>query len=254
MSCKEVLQCLAEARNFSAPEETHLEACSHCRSMVGTFNEPAAPLPEVRLQAIARRFSRSLKPVRALPSDRTLLSIGLLLFIAFCLLASYVVGFYGFKSLSLSQLLTYYSALTGLAFLFSMLTVQEMIPGSRRLVQPLPMIALLLALIVALPFALFHDASLTRFVPLGIPCLRLGCLCALISGGLASIFIRKGFSISPLHTGVGAGLFVGLAGFSVLALHCPIQNAAHVTVWHGGAVLAGGIGGAIVGLIRERIS
>ncbi len=233
MNYKDLLRFLAEGRNLSQPEE---------------------PISGNRLQAITAQVVRSLKPVRPLPPDRTLVSIGLLSFIAFCLGIASIVGFRGYENLSLSQRLTYFSLLVGLAFLFSIVTVQDMIPGSRRRVRPSSAIALMLLLVIALPFALFHDVSLVRFVPLGIPCLRFGCICALLFGALASIPVRKGFLVSPLQTSIAVGLFAGLAGFSALALSCPIQNAAHVVVWHGGAVLAGGLGGAIAGLIRKRIS
>lgn len=222
--------------------------------MVNALEQPADPLPEERLRATARSVTHSLTTVRPLPPDRTLLSIGLLTFLAFSVLGASSFGFYGFEKLSLSQLLTYYSVLTGLGFLFSIVTVQGIIPGSRKLIQLPWLVALMLVLLVALPFALFHDISLVRFVPLGIPCLRLGCLSALAFGVLAIVFLKRGFVTSPLQVALSAGLFAGLAGFSVLALHCPILNAAHVVVWHGGAVLAGGVAGMIVGFVRERIS
>lgn len=222
--------------------------------MMDTLAESAEPLTESRLQIIDQRIAQSLRPVRPLPSDRVLLSVGLLLFIGFCLLATYFVGFFGARKLGFSQSITYYSALIGLAFLFSLALVQDMIPGSKKLLQSWPLIVLLLAVIVALPFALFHDISLARFVPLGIPCLRLGCVCALASGILIGLGMKNGFVVSPLRVSLAAGFLGGLTGFSVLALHCPILNAVHVVVWHGGAVLAGGLVGAIAGLIRERIS
>jgi hypothetical protein len=49
-----------------------------------------------------------------------------------------------------------------------------------------------------------------------------------------------------------AGLFAGLGGFAVLALHCPILTAPHVWAWHLGAMLIAGAGGAAAGVIVSR--
>ncbi len=253
MSCKDVLSCLAEGQPFSPPAKVHLEGCSTCQSLLKVLDQPVEPIPERSVQAIAGRLTGSLKAVRPLPSDRVLVSISLIFFIAFCLLVAYMEGFQGYKGLYLDQRILYFGVLLGLAFLFSIATVQEMIPGSRRLIDGVPLIICLLLLLVALPFVLFRTVSFVQFVQRGIPCLRLGSLCALTFGIIAGMLIRSGYFVYPLQASVIVGFFAGLAGFSVLAIYCPLQNAAHILVWHLGALLVGGVGGTFVGaFLQER--
>jgi hypothetical protein len=107
---------------------------------------------------------------------------------------------------------------------FSITTVQEMIPGSKRQTTPRsPIIAAMvgLALLVCI---LFQDFDTNRFVALGVPCLQLGCICALLSGALFWSICRTGFVVSPVTAYASVGFFSGLAGVSVLALHCRLKT------------------------------
>jgi hypothetical protein len=38
----------------------------------------------------------------------------------------------------------------------------------------------------------------------------------------------------------------------VLSLKCPIQNAAHIMVWHLGAIAVSAVGGFAVGMVFDR--
>ena len=134
---------------------------------------------------------------------------------------------------------------------FSVTTVQEMIPGSKRKSSPRWAIAAATLSLALLVSVLFRNFDLDRFVALGIPCLRLGCICAVVAGALFWFVLRKGSFTSPVAASTTAGFFAGLAGVAVLALHCPIQNSAHIIVWHLGAMVLGGLGGAIIGTLRR---
>jgi hypothetical protein len=134
---------------------------------------------------------------------------------------------------------------------FSIATVQEIIPGSKHRTNAIATIlvpTLLLALLVSV---LFHNFNLNGFVSLGIPCFRLGVVCAAISAALLCLFLRKGLFATPILAGATVGLFAGLVGIAVLALHCPIENSAHILVWHLGAMVVAGTGGAAVGDLRR---
>lgn len=219
--------------------------------MLETLSLPETQLDRERVYQIQRLITASLKPVRPLPSDRTLIAIFLTLFTVFSLIAAIPVGYIGFHALSIQQRFAYYLLISVYAILFAVTTSQQMIPGSKRTVHPRWLIIAALLSLAVVSVVLFPNFDLDRFVSLGIPCLRLGTISALLSGTLFWFVLRKGFFASPVEASTSAGFFGGLAGVAVLALHCPIQNAAHIIVWHLGAMVLGGLGGAILGTFRR---
>lgn len=219
--------------------------------MVQALTLPEAHLDRERIDQFQKLITGSLRPVRTLPSDRTLVWKLLAFFTAFSLLAAIPVGYKGFHVLNEYQRFAYYGLILLCAACFSITTVQEMIPGSKRRASPGWTIAAATLSLAVLVSVLFHNFDLDRFVALGIPCLRLGCICALAGGALSWLILRKGFFTSPVAAGVTVGFFAGLAGVAVLALHCPIQNSAHIIVWHLGPMALGGVGGAILGTLRR---
>ncbi len=251
MNCEHIRELLSEGRPLTDSANEHVASCAGCRAMLQTLSLPEIQPDRERVRQIQRLITASLKPVRPLPSDRTLIAIFLSLFTAFSLVAAIPVGYIGFHALSIQQKFTYYLLISLLAILFAVTTSHQMIPGSKRTVHSRWLIAGALLSLALVSVVLFPNFDLDRFVGLGIPCLRLGTICAILSGSLFWFVLRKGFSTSPGETGTSAGFFAGLTGVAVLALHCPIQNSAHIIVWHLGAMVLGGVGGAILGTLRR---
>jgi hypothetical protein len=252
MNCEDIRECLLNQQPLTESAEEHLLSCPGCRATVQALTFPEARPEQERIDHILKLVTTSLEPVQALPSNRVLAFVFLALFILFSLVATIPFGYYGFHVLNAYQRVAYYSVIMLYAIWFSVETVKQMIPGSKRRTSPhLLTVAALISLAI-LAAALFHNFDLQRFVDLGIPCLRLGSICALLSGGLFWLVLRKGFFTSPLATGITAGFFAGLTGVAVLALHCPILNAPHVIVWHLGAMIVGGVGGALAGGLPRR--
>jgi hypothetical protein len=252
MNCDDIREWALNSRPLTPSAEQHLLSCPACQATVQalTFND-VRPAGE-RIDGILNLVTTSLEPVQPLPSNRALASSLLTLFVAFSLVATILFGYHGFQVLNTFQRIVYYSVIMLYAIWFSVATVEQMIPGSKRRTNPqwLPVAALLsLALLAA---ALFPNFELERFAGLGVPCLRLGSVCALLSGAFFWLIFRKGFFTSPLAAGITAGFLAGLAGVAVLALHCPILNALHVVVWHLGAMIAGGMAGAIASALPWR--
>src|SRR5207248_10655316 len=103
------------------------------------------------------------------------------------------VGSKGVDVLNRYERFAYYGLILMGAAWFSIATVQEMIPGSKHKSSPgWTILATMLSLAV-LVSVLFHNFSLDRFVSLGIPCLRLGSVCAVVSGARSWFLFRKGF-------------------------------------------------------------
>ncbi len=214
---------------------------------------PDEELPAGLLQSVTGSITSYLRPVRPLPSDASMISLCMALFVAFSVAIAAPFGFGGFQQLTPGERMLYYTVVLICAAGFSLVTVQEIIPGSRRRITPAFVVAgsiLVLALVSAV---LFPSFELGHFVELGIPCLRLGVACAAVSGALAVPLLRKGFASSPAKASTTIGCFAGLTGVAVLALHCPIKNSLHIVVWHLGAIAIGGLAGGALPIIRERL-
>ena len=254
MNCDDVNKCLAEGHPLNASAEEHVRTCSGCRSMLDAFGQPAGQPEAARVEQISKLIRSSLEPVRPLPSDGVMIGMAVGLFLGFSILVGVLLGDAGFRSLSALQRFVYYAAIIISAALFGSVTVQEMIPGSRKRLSGGMAALVSFASIVAVAILLFQNFDLADFVRTGVPCLIMGSCCAAVSGLIGYFFIRKGFGVSSLRLFATAGFYCGLAGVGVLSLCCPIQNSVHIIVWHLGAMVLAGLAGAILGLVREQFS
>ncbi len=208
--------------------------------------EPQADL----LVGIRSTISRSLRPVRPLPSDSALLAVVLLGLFALIAIGTLMAGWVGLLATTPRQRLLYYGPIAIAAYLLARASISQMIPGSRSRVAGKPELLGLLGALIALVWFLFPGNLTEDFVSTGIPCLRLGLLCALPAAALTVILLRKGFVTDWIAAALSLGALSGIAGFGVLALHCPIQNSFHILVWHMGVigitvVLGGAAGWAV---------
>ncbi len=200
-----------------------------------------------RVAQSQRTVAKSLKRVRPLPADGVLIAMLMAGFIGLALIGVAPVGSAGFRALNGLQRIADYGTLLVAAWLLAAAIAEQMVPGARRRV-PLALAVLfpLVAMAVLTP-VLFPDFGMQRFVEMGVPCLRLGLLCAIPSGALTAIAMRQGFLTERRPAALAAAAMGGLVGVGVLALHCPVQNAPHILAWHAGvmviAVLAGGAAG-----------
>lgn len=211
------------------------------------------PNPE-QLSRIRQTLLKGMESVRPLPSDGTLIVVVFACLVLFSIAATVPFGFLAVQSFTGSQKLLLYLTIAGCAAFCSAAVVGQMIPGSSRNWQPwIPILCSVITL-AAVTLAIFGDFGLARFVHRGIPCLRLGMVIAVLAFGLVCGFLRKGLVTSWLRAGAIGGGLAGLAGVSVLALHCPIQNAPHVLVWHLSVIVASGLGGLLFGSIRNRLA
>ncbi|MDQ2900983.1 MAG: DUF1109 domain-containing protein [Acidobacteriota bacterium] len=210
-----------------------------------------APDPK-RLEHIERLVTDSLTPIRALPSDMVLMAVFVALFTVFAVVGTVPFGFFGFRLLDPRQRLAIYGIISICAFFLAAAVVGEMIPGSKRKRDPWRVILRSLLYLIAITLVIFQNFDRTRFVARGIPCLRLGSICAAVAGLCMYAVLRKGLVTSPAQAGAVTGAFAGLAGIAVLALHCPIHSAAHILTWHLSVMLLGAVGGAIFGLVSAK--
>lgn len=190
--------------------------------------------------------------MRPLLSNAALFAIGFGLFAVISVVIAALVGFKAFASLSTGEMTVYYSTIGLLGALFCRAVIERMIPGTRRFIRSTALWPPALAVLVLLLCLIYGNFETWQFVHQGIPCLRLGCISALLSGLIGWRLFRRGYFVSPGETVLLYGFFAGLAGVAVLALHCPIRNSLHCLVWHLGAMLLAGLAGLILGRYLEN--
>lgn len=205
-----------------------------------------------RLAEVRKEFTQSAAPVRPLPSNAAIMALCLGVFIALGVILAVPVGFYGFAKMSTPARWMEYSVLLLLALVLAGGVVEQMIPGSRRIMRPVWGVLIAIVLLSLTALLLFPDFDTTSFVPRGIGCLRYGLLSSIPAAGLTWLLMRRGFIADPLGGAVSGGAFSGLLGAAVLALHCPIFSAPHIVVWHAGVIVVTSVAGACIGYFQMR--
>lgn len=199
------------------------------------------------LDRVSKSIGSSLGPVRPLPPAWVLVGGLALICAAVALAGAARAGFYGIQKLSVLERALIFPALGIFVWLGATAAAGEMIPGSRRRAAP----GLLLgagSLMLLVVFAvLFHDYRTDHFVAQGIVCLTVGLLHA-IPAALASWFlVRRGFAVNPVAAGLVLGTLAGLAGVTMLELHCANFEAPHVMLWHTAVIPVSAAAGAVAG-------
>jgi len=203
------------------------------------------------LDRIADSAKSSLQPVRPLPLTWVLVS-GLVLICATAAVAGAArAGFYGIEKLSLMERMLIFPTLVILMWVTGTAFVNEMIPGSRRRVTPGGLLELSFVALLGLFALLFHDYRADHFVHAGIVCLFAGVLHATPAAFFSWLLLRRGFAVNSIAAGLVAGTLGGLAGVTMLELHCANLQAPHILIWHTAVVPVSGVMGALVAwLIR----
>ena len=184
------------------------------------------------LDRIAGSIGSSLRPVRPLPPAWLLVGGLVLICAAVALAGAARLGLYGIQRLSVLERALIFPALEILLWLAATAFVGEMIPGSRRRVAPgFLLVAGSLALLAVFA-VLFHDYRTDRFVSQGLACLTAGLLHAIPAAFASWLLLRRGFAVNSVAAAMAAGTLAGLAGLTMLELHCPNFQALHVMLWH----------------------
>jgi hypothetical protein len=197
------------------------------------------------LNRISMSIGSSLQPVRALP-PAWILASGLALIcgtVAFA--GAMLLGPHGVQKMSAVEIGLIFSVLSIFVWLAAMLCVAEAIPGSRR---PIALWLLVASGCIGLAGAfglLFHDYRTGRFVSQGLPCLNAGLIHALPACLAAWLFLRRGLAVNPVAAGLAKGTLAGLAGVTMLELHCPNFETLHLMVWHIAVIPISGAAGAL---------
>ncbi len=254
MNCRELSELLANGQPVTAEAEAHVKSCPSCGPMALALNQLGhfSDVRNAQLESISALIERRLVPVRPLPSNLVVWLIIAALFVCLSVVLTIPFGFQGLTALGLGQRVAYLGVVLAVASLLVHQAVLSFIPGSRRLLNDLAIIGASLGLLVLVVVNLFASFGDEQFVRHGIPCLRLGTACALITAVLGTALMRRGFASAPLKAGAIVGVLSAMVGVTVLALHCAQQNTLHIVVWHFGTILIGSIVGAAAGWTFSR--
>jgi len=202
---------------------------------------------------IANSLGASLRPVRPLPSSGVLVAILVAACVAAASAAAAILGPHGIRAMSAARIALIFPVLLTLISLAAVVCESEMIPGSRHRVAPWVLLVSGCLALTAVFALLFTDYRSERFVPQGIACLTAGLLLAIPTAVISWWVLRRGFAVNSLAAGVAMGTLAGLAGVSMLELHCRNFEAPHVMVWHTAVLALSGAAGALLVSVSRRL-
>ena len=249
MSCRELDNLLSEDRPLTPEARNHVAECARCRDIMTVLAELETRGTADNLWANAIGPPADLKRVRTLPSDFKLILLTTVVFCLFSVFVGVFIGMNGYKRLEPAERIVYYSGIGVSGLLLSMAFVQSAIPGSKVRVRPGVAVASSIFLTAVPVCAMFRSFGLQHFVSQGVPCLRIGCICAAVFGTLAAALVRYGYVTDRARTSVFIGCFAGFSGVAVLSLHCGLLNAAHIVAWHLGTITLGALAGFTIGAL-----
>lgn len=259
IDCKTVDRALdrqAGNRDMRLPQDVlqHLAECPGCRSLRKLFEAepPAPPMTADLSAAIGRSLGESLRPVKPLPGRRiaTLQLMALFAFFALALISN--MGTAGVEHMNPFQLLAICVLLATGVWLFSASLVSQIRPGSYQRVPGRLLVAGFGAALLAGMALLFPWRGVQAFVAMGWPCLLGGLGIAVPAALLLWVIVRRGAPLSVGTLGATIGATAGLLGVTVLQFKCPLQEAPHLVVWHGGVLVVATVAGWAVAHLAHR--
>ena len=197
-------------------------------------------------ERIAGSIKPSLRPVHPMP-PAWLLTAGLILIGAVVALTGAArAGFYGIERLTTFERVLIFPALVLLLWAAAAEFAASMVPGSRRRMYPGVLLAISCLALMGVFAVVFRDYHTTHFVAAGVACFVAGLAHAIPVALLSWLLLRRGFAVNPVTAGAVAGTLAGLAGVTMLELHCPNFQVLHVLVWHTAVIPVGAAVGALI--------
>ena len=260
MNCSDLDHALLEidesvTAQLSPQAQEHLSGCKRCQELVRALSAQVAaesPSPAT-LRQIEQRIVADLRPVRPLAPAGYLFVAFASIFILVVALSVYQIGAFALSVMSPWQASVILGALATSAGLLAYSLVHQMVPGSRQRISPrlLPVsIIISLMVVMAVLFQFQHERN---FWSNGWTCIRAGTPIGFLAAVPFWLVLRRGTVLSPRLTGAATGLFAGLAGTTVLEVHCPNLDAWHILISHLGVAVLVAIAGLLIGFAAEIV-
>ncbi|HTC91298.1 MAG TPA: NrsF family protein [Bryobacteraceae bacterium] len=209
----------------------------------------AQELPQLRadrLKQIESAVIADLRPVRPMASDGVYVGALAGIFIAICIVSCYLIaGRDGWEALSNLQRPVVFIPLLAIASLLAFSLVRQMRPAAKYVRTTALFGAGVFILLIASVVLIFHPMQETAFAHDSLVCFRAGMMFAIPTAILFGIVLWRGAALSPALTGATAGGLAGLAGLTVLEIHCPNMNVYHIVVAHLSVVVVCALAGFI---------
>jgi len=235
--------------------QQHLSSCSDCarlESYLGNADDVDIHLNEieVRVQKLIAADLTPVKPIASAPV-RTLAFVSILAPIVAGVV--WILGAGGWAGFSSGQAFAIACALAILVLIAASELSGQMVPAGERRFPSWAFFGICLLSMPVLTLLVFPAIHDDRFVARALRCWEIGTGCALLMAPLLWVLMRRGFPVSPYLHLATAGLLAGLAGITVLELHCPIADGLHKAIGHGAVALTAAIAGGAVGLWFRRL-
>ena len=224
------------------------------RELDDLFKSPPPATDPALLENIAKSMGATMAPVTPLLPSWLLTAVLVTVSAIISTLGAALLGFQGIRRLSGEKIGLIFSLLLLFTILAATVSVAGMIPGSYRLVGPRALLVASILAFAAVFAALFHDDSMSGFVPRGLKCLAAGVLIAIPAGLASWLVLRRGLAVDPVSAGLAGGTMAGLAGLITLELHCPNFATMHLLVWHTAVILVSATLGALVARASRSVS
>lgn len=227
------------------------------RDIDDVLNQAGGPSPNVDpalLAGISESIGACLSPVRPLPPHWILVTALVAGCMAVASVGGMLLGLHGLQKMGAAEIVVILPVLGILIWLAASVSVGEMIPGSRHRMDPGALLAAGCATLIAVFALLFHDYGAERFVPQGVSCLAAGLLHAVPTAIIGWLVLHRGFAVNSVAAGFAQGVLAGLAGVSMLELHCPNFEAPHLMVWHTAVLPVSGAMGALLAWAGRSLS
>jgi hypothetical protein len=253
MNCHDVDRALSQGSPLPLPAEEHAGTCNRCQQLLSALNSslPVDPLSPEALRKIAESLAENLRPVRPLAPARYFVGAFVGIFVSIVALSGYRLGAFAIAVMTPLQTTAILSTLAIGTCLLIYSLVNQMVPGSRHRIPPALLavgITILVAIVMAVLFQVRQEENFWRNAWV---CLRAGTLVGALAAVPFWLVLRRGAILSPRMTGAAAGLLAGLAGLSMLEMHCPNLDAWHILLSHLGVAILCALAGLAIGLTAE---
>lgn len=159
---------------------------------------------------------------------------------------------YGWDNMDLVRRVVVFGCLGVVIFALSLSLAHQMVPGSRVYISFLSLLGAAGASLLVVFAGCFQMQVEPLFFASGMVCLGIGTPVAIVMVLLLWWLIRRGMILSEGSAFATVGGLAGLAGATVLELHCPNFDLLHIVTWHLGIPFAGALLGMFWAKLRSR--
>lgn len=253
MNCPNVDRALSQGSPLPLQVEEHAGTCNRCQQLLRVLSSsvPVDSLSPAALHNIAESLSDNLRPVRPLAPARYFVGAFLGIFVSVVALSVYRLGAFAIAVMTPLQTTAILSTLAIGAGLLVYSLVNQMVPGSRHRIPPALLAVGITTLVPMVMAVLFQVQQEENFWGNAWVCIRAGTLVGALTAVPFWLVLRRGAILSPRMTGAAAGLLAGLAGTSMLEMHCPNLDAWHILLSHLGVAILCALAGLAIALTTE---